>query len=541
MLKNQKGSTLLAVMLVFLVLTTLLLVLLAANIDGAKRTEMRETDITENLDALAAMKEGVAVTQAYITNKSPTLLNSNTNYVEKLDTFRKAELAKNKGYKIEDVTSEHIDSTAKFSRVLKVISPPYSQLVYVTATPSFLKYAIGSRSNLTMNGSPSIQGDLYSRYSLNISNEALYLNKGLIQSKSTYLPVSKHSPGVNSELFIEEGDVKLCTSRSCYDKNGNTFDKKTTGWRTITREELPVKIHEAFSDTHAPLYGKLDAPFADIDIPGTFLDKVREVGIPLKDFPTGLANTQEERNAAKITHIRDELAKKVPTITDSKELESPSTSRYILYRGDPNINVSSLNLSEDTWLIINGDAYFEDNGKQSLDIKGNILITGNLKMTGNLSFDSVTYVLGQTTIKNADIHCYKDSCKEGNIDKDIWKNPAFILMTQGNLNINLVNKFNESTTGINGYLYTASLADVYGVGSLLNVTGGLFSKDNLTINSFRGNAADGTPELKLTERADIEFSRFKIVNNKRLFFDQEEALPKVKQLSATPDRLEKDN
>lgn len=541
MLKSQKGSTLIAVMLVFLVLTTLLLVLLAANIGGAKRTEIRETDITENLDALAAIKEGVAVTQAFITNNSPTLLTSNTTYDSKLKTFMDGENAKNIGYKLEDVTSAHTTIKTGFTRVLKVKSPPYSQDVFVTATPSFLKYALGSRSNLTMNGSPSIQGDIYSRYSLNISNEALYLNNSVLQSKSTYLPVSKHAPDVTSELFIEEGDIQLCKSGNCYSKTANAFEKKTAGWSTITREKLPIDIHTAFSDKQAPIYAQLDAPFADIDIPGTFLEKARTVGISLSDFPTAFYDTEEKRNAAKISHIRDELKKELPTYTDSKKLENPSGSRYIFYRGDPNINVSSLTVPEGTWLIIDGDANFEDNGQKALDIKGNILISGNLKLTGNLSFDSVIYVLGQTTIKNADIHCYKNSCTTGSIDKDIWKNPAFILMTQGNLDINLVNKFNESTTGINGYLYTASVADVYGVGSLLNVTGGLFSKDNLTINSFRGNAEDGSPELDFTEEADIEFSRFKIVNNQRLFFEQEEALPKVKQLSAIPDRLEKDN
>lgn len=540
MLKSQKGSTLIAVMLVFLVLTTLLLVLLAANIGGAKRTEMRETDITENLDALAAIKEGVAVTQAFITNNSPTLLTSNTTYDSKLKLFMDEENAKNSGYKLKDVTIDHTTLTDGFTRVLNVTSPPYSQLVYVTATPSFLKYALGSRSNLTMNGSPSIQGDIYSRFSLNISNEALYLNNSVLQSKSTYLPVSKHSPEVTSELFIEEGDLQLCTSGNCYSKTANAF-KKTAAWRTLSREKLPIDIHTAFSDKYAPRYAQLDAPFADIDIPGTFLEKVRDVGIMLKDFPTAFYDTEEKRNAAKVAHIRDELAKEAPTYTDSKKLENPPASQYILYRGDPNINVSSLTVPEGKWLIIDGDANFEDNGQKALDIKGNILITGNLKLTGNLSFDSVIYVLGQTTIKNADIHCYQNSCTTGTIDEDIWKNPAFILMTQGNLDINLVNKFNESTSGINGYLYTASVADVYGVGSLLNVTGGLFSKDNLTINSFRGNAADGTPELTFTEKADIEFSRFKIVNNKRLFFEQEDALPKVKQLSAVPDRLEKDN
>ena len=540
MLKSQKGSTLIAVMLVFLVLTTLLLVLLAANIGGAKRTETRETDITENLDALASMKEGVAVTQAFITNNSPTLLTSITTYDTQLKKFMDEENAKNIGYRLEDATSAHTTLTAGFTRVLKVTSPPYSQDVFVTATPSFLKYALGSRSNLTMNGSPSIKGDIYSRYSLNISNEALYLNNSVLQSKSTYLPVSKHSPEVTSELFIEEGDVQLCKSGSCYRRTANAFEK-TAGWSTITRDKLPVDIHTAFSDQQAPIYAQLDAPFADIDIPGTFLEKARNIGIPLSDFPTAFYDTEEKRNAAKVAHIRNELKKEVPTYTDSKKLENPPPSPYILYRGDPNINVSSLTVPEGKWLIIDGDANFENNGQKSLDIKGNILITGNLKLTGKLSFDSVIYVLGQTTIKNADIHCYQNSCTTGTIDKDIWKNPAFILMTQGNLDINLVNKFNDSTTGINGYLYTASVADVYGVGSLLNVTGGLFSKDNLTINSFRGTAEDGTPELKLTDNEDIDSSRFKIVNNKRLFFEQEDALPKVKQLSAIPDRLEKDN
>ena len=43
--KNEEGYTLLSVLLSFLILTTLGMVLLAASINGANRTEIRETEI----------------------------------------------------------------------------------------------------------------------------------------------------------------------------------------------------------------------------------------------------------------------------------------------------------------------------------------------------------------------------------------------------------------------------------------------------------------------------------------------------------------
>ena len=55
-------------------------------------------------------------------------------------------------------------------------------------------------------------------------------------------------------------------------------------------------------------------------------------------------------------------------------------------------------------MVIDGDAYFENIGEYPMKISGNILVTGNVTMKGDLSFDSTMYVLGNTTINNANIN-----------------------------------------------------------------------------------------------------------------------------------------
>lgn len=60
MLKEEKGYTLLTVMLVLLVFTVLGLTILSVSINGARRTQIRQENIEDNLDAIRNLNEAVA-------------------------------------------------------------------------------------------------------------------------------------------------------------------------------------------------------------------------------------------------------------------------------------------------------------------------------------------------------------------------------------------------------------------------------------------------------------------------------------------------
>ncbi|WP_409289558.1 hypothetical protein [Peribacillus sp. SCS-37] len=534
---NQNGSALLSVMLLFLVFTILGLTLLSVSIGGAKRTEFRETEVTGNLDSIKAVKEGTAIVQSYVKLNQKELLKEdaaafkkkfqekiinaiNNNYNSKKEMY----------FTLADISEEYKDQIGadSFTRVIEVRSEEHKQKVYITAMPSFLKYALGSRSQLTMNGSPFIQGNLYSKEPMQISRDTNYKYQKNYFSTPTELPAVKE----NSRLFVEEGSLDICTSPGCYTA-GNSWIKNESNWRSI----LPGQLQEAFS-TKAPLYEEEKSQFVDVDIPKTFQDKLMETGFDLTGFNDDLSD------AEKIEYIKEKLSgylpDKVRQITNFSSFSGNNSTKGFIYKGTAEIDTDDLTLDKDQWLIIDGNATIESRAFSRMDVNANILITGNLIISGDVSFNSVIYVLGDTTLKNVNITCYKNLCSD---------NPAgtapdaqLILMTQGRLEISRINSFMDlgnNTNKITGYLYTNSQADIYAVGSLLNINGGIFSYDDLVVNSYRGNARGGKADLLFTPLVKPEESRFTVTNNKRLFLNQLQALPRVDGFEVIPELMEK--
>ena len=69
MIKNERGSTLLVVMLMITIFTVLGLSILSTSIGGSKRTELREEQITNDLEAIRNLNEAVAFIKKIITEE----------------------------------------------------------------------------------------------------------------------------------------------------------------------------------------------------------------------------------------------------------------------------------------------------------------------------------------------------------------------------------------------------------------------------------------------------------------------------------------
>lgn len=535
--KNEKGYTLLSVLLSFLILTTLGMVLLAASINGAKRTEIRETEIVDDVADISAVKEGVSIIEDHVNRMESVLLSGDkTAYDEDLGTFINNENAKDI-FTLEDITEEYptIDNKNDNTRVFEVSSGKYHQKVYITAMPSFLKYALGAGKDLTINGSPFIDGNIYAKEQLNISNQALYMYKSSLLSRKTDLPAVEDY----SELHANRQNMNICTfAPSCY--GGKGHDKEKLRWQRLN---VP-KLGEAFLSGNI-LFNDVDDTFNDIDIKETFIDKLSSNNI-------GISGVDKEMSIASLNQAINQKDYPKNEQVRFDNLSQYGTSSPIIHSGNAYIDSFNIELGDRQWLVISGDATIENSFTDSMNVKGNLLITGDLTIKGKVSFDSVIYVLGSTTLNNADIPCYKNKC--GNQPDD----PSLILMTQGNLSIARINKFKNETNTINGYFYTENKSsertvedaeavyqtpsEIYAVGSLLNINGGVFSKSYLTVNSYRGDVEDdkGDGDLNFpTVKKDAE-SRLKIKNNRRLFLNKTHALPKVEGLDVIPDKLNKD-
>ncbi|PLS16872.1 hypothetical protein CVD28_14545 [Bacillus sp. M6-12] len=536
--KNEKGSALLVVMLMFLVFTILGLAIVSSSLGGSNRTEKRETEVTENLNALKSIKEANALIQAFVEEKenesdNEVKLLKNDN-IEHYDSAILAfingqndrvnpedeEFKTGNAFRLSDKTSEYPGiSLSDYTRVIEIETSLYRQRVFITAMPSFLKYAIGSRGFLTINGSPYIDGNVYSNLGLDITRNAEYIYKNVKDDEPTALPAITE----NKEVFVEnEGNI------------------------TLGKIPLhPSEIKKAFDGN--PIFNNDETTYVAVDIHKTFLEKLTEGGFTSENLPSPNMSDGEKQQ-----FIRQFISKSYTPIDELRSSQIGGSNKLykvsdygLLYPGDTKIDADEIELEDDQWLIINGDATFESKGKSRMDVKANILVTGDLTIKGNFSFHSVIYVLGKTTLNNVKIVCYQDTCNNNDESDDA----VLILMTQGFLDIARINEFTSITEDetednnnqISGYLYTASDAIIYAVGSLLNIDGGIFSGGNLIVNSYRGNADENDSKTGLIfyAKEGTRFSRLKIKNDNRLFLNQAQGLPKVNNLEVIPGRLVK--
>ncbi|WP_075982467.1 hypothetical protein [Bacillus massilinigeriensis] len=575
MLKNEKGSTLLVVMLMVFIFSVLGLSIISTSIGGAKRTEVRENEVVDNLEAIKKVNEGVAVIRSYV-DKNFDPKEDIREYSQKLNSFieckssdneaicsnpTKANIENDEDEKRYEITNiSFIDNPDKpgeklynisefedYSRVLEVSSEYapgkyYTQLVYITAMPSFLKYSIGSRGGLTINGSAYLQGNIYANKSLSISKEAKYTYASNNYIVKTELP-SFFDEG-NNNLMVETGKVKYCEN-SCYDSDNSPIEDN---WKDQNVDNI-VDLFEPYD----PDVSDEKLQFVQVDILNTFFEKLISAGFDISVIPTDYLIEKSDPLAENqrildfTTFIKGQIKKNADSI-NGKGFETITSfnqfkdiGKSVLYQGDAYIDLDNLNLSKGNWLIIDGNAFFESSGTNQMSISANILVTGNISFKGKFSIDSTMYVLGNASVNDVDIE-KTDSGSE------------LILMAQKELNIARFNKFFDPTDPtkinenrvdkINGYLYTASDATVYAIGSYIYVDGGVFAKGNLEVNSFRGKVnslpcSNNNDDSNCVRAADVNSSRLIIKNNKRLFLNQVQGLPRVDKLDVMTDLMKK--
>lgn len=183
--------------------------------------------------------------------------------------------------------------------------------------------------------------------------------------------------------------------------------------------------------------------------------------------------------------------------------------------------------------------------KTSISILDNLIVNGNLNIYGidemnslqendNAIFDSVIYVGSTSSITNVNI--------KG--DNSTGERKRLVLLSKGDLELFRINEFSPSTnvTPLAGYFYTDSNAELYGVGSIFHINGGLFAHNSLTINGIRGEASNENELIRFSDNGDApkkeqedKNPRFKVDYDPMVLFRRLDALPTVNSLQVIPD------
>ncbi|MBE2920678.1 hypothetical protein NSS60_03925 [Anoxybacillus sp. FSL W8-0382] len=530
---NEKGYSLVLVMLTVTVFFVIGLTIVSVSIYQAKFTQVRVEDVASLHEAVKSVEETVAELKAKVETlplSTPTQLDLDLGNAQ---TGFLSELMKRHSVTIEDITDAKgiaRNRNKLFTRVFR-ISAPYgkktvSREVIITNAPSFLKYALGSRENVTLNGGAYIDGDIYAGKDIYVTNVANYIYNSTLYSVQTTFPTTSEK-----SILFANGNRYGCTYEKgvCYNLNNNRFEYSLLNY---SEHELPPSL----------LIQKETEDFIDVDFSWTLKDKLL-LAAGVEPFSYEYANYI--KNSGDPEHLFNQLKEnKAFSLVDDVMLfkdfiKNNQNSKSIVLQSAPSyvFENEELNL-EDKWLIVDGDLYLGNNSK----FKGNIIVFGDLIINGKsgVQLASTIYVTGKTSIYDTNI---------SGLD-----NEQVVILSKGRLELYRVNDFNNSFSfekeNLQGYFYTESNAVIYAVGSYINIKGGLFARGNseqtiadgfsegVTINAYRGVVTSlSEPPNSDPTLTNVSESRFIIRHDKNVLIARGLGLPFSKRLHVIIDEL----
>ncbi|MDF0726751.1 hypothetical protein PY093_08480 [Cytobacillus sp. S13-E01] len=582
--RNEKGSSLILVLLVSLIFMTLGLTIVAATIGGAKRTEIRKEDIATTYEAVKIMEEVIAKFHYEISQPSFKLneaMLKDTRYKAQLATFiEDLQSQYNPSLKITNLSNEYdINPLEHFTRVYNIAvtatnadgrTRTASRRLFLSPTPSFLQYAAGSSPEgiVNLNGGSKIIGNMYGN-TFNISN-TVYFNDEVSQRNGQ---IENQAPSVYPSLqgelsvrgTINGNELLSDPSLSNYFFKSNISSENGVPIiKRATSEYVDVNFKKTFAQKINQLQGYSGTPTTEDNFNDensinfaikSLLEPCREIIINSnEDSISGTNNCDSPlyliEKDENYLDINSAIQPKYTTVVyadisldeaeNDFEIRSPNH-----VENAPLFVTNNLDI-EDAWLVVHGDLVIDSSLQSTIEINGNILVTGDLIIRGDnltpdgkeelqeddeVQFASTIYTLGKAEVYNTKISGLN--------------NKQLVLLAQQDMIITRINEFrdytNPANTPLEAYFYTDSSATLYGVGSLFNIKGGLFAKESLTINAIRQNSIQKSynlaPNIISSAAQKSQYSRFIIDYDRSVIIDQLDALPRVDRLQLILDDM----
>ncbi|AIQ49676.1 hypothetical protein R70723_30200 [Paenibacillus sp. FSL R7-0273] len=581
-LQREQGSALVLVMFVVLLLTILGLGVLSATVGGSQRTETRESDVQTLHLTEKSLEEAAAYITSGLNGKklSPDALQDTiTNNINELLTTKSSvqtDLSNAEGT-IKNITFDNPEEASKtliykltVTAEAKVngVTRQLQQQLIIDANPDFLKYALGSEGDVIINGAPLIQGNLYAGGELKIRDLAYYKYMGSpTREASTIYPVV--SPIVKGDDY---GQVYVQSLNSIQYASGssgnyNNIATGTSSGTVVTQDDIinsnlkDVLGLELNSNSTDPVYPldkiniKKHQKFVQIDVEESFIDKLVEATSSnnrdlLKEYFIDNDPNISLTYPSTFNILHNEPRPIPPTDTEAPDYEDKfdeyesSLQDYLdnlakLYTLnthavlEDNLVVNGIDYEdvlfteqakEDSkWLIVKGNLFINNESvADTINVRGNILVTGDVIIKGKVNFDSTMFVLGKATIDDAIIHGLS--------------NKQLVLISQKDMLVNRVDKFSSQVPDrMDAFLYTEGQATLYGVGTTLSINGGVFSKGTLTINAVVGEVLEPTSASSATPLLfnGGDYRRLQIKYDKSIYEAQKGGLPRVNQVNVT--------
>lgn len=566
---NEKGSSLLVVLITVSVFMILGVSLLTVALGGTMRTQIqleRYENIYEGKEQLdfiiARFKEQVVDIPLKAEDLSFT-------YQQTLDNILK-DLEDYPSFEANDITHLYTDEKHELFTRIYEFSVVYGEApniktikkrVILSPAPSFLDYALGSYSNseeegtLNIHGSPNVDGDVIANQ-LYIKNEAEYIDA--------------NGPGKTPTPYVAlNGNVDVQKNILLHNRYSpsETID--------IPSEWLPTDmiLPSFFYQSEKPDILSSNDEFIHVDFNQTYLRVLNEQlsivdPIVTSDLTSETSLMQIREKVKVLTEslsppelIEDRLLLDQETINNTPSpivyhhpvaihsaLGPVELDKEMVINGDLTITAALNNpISIKKSLVVIGDLTIEMSDTP-IDISGTVVVHGNLNIKGNeedpgiaaendtIKFDSVIYAFGESYIANT------------NID-GIDQMKQLVLFSNGPLTITRINEFDEfnfeqeneniydlsnESKPLKAFFYTEDIATLYGVGSMFHINGGLFAKKELTVNAVRGNIGRSTI-VTPTPVQEGKKTRFQVVHDPNVLVSQVARLPVADRLRVIVD------
>ncbi|WP_251459718.1 hypothetical protein [Weizmannia agrestimuris] len=485
-LREEKGYTLVTVLLIFAVAAIITVSLVSASVSTFKTVKVSETGTQDKLNAEMVADEATALIEKQVDSINSTIANGTVMPSQLISMLQAAitGIQQQKNGKCSIAYKTLKDGTAPDGIVLGKVTitvpigksgKTLTKVMTLSTVSDVFQYTAVTPSNMYLYGSSYIIGDVNIGGNLYVSNYGNYV-EGYTKYIRTYYPAINGTLTVKGRYFeAEQQPVGTGTSAPVY----NFYSWKPFG---------PESFSRYFSV--APVVKNRQLTVDKINVGDMITAKALEWPGNLKINSYDSYNIDKYGNAFGYD------------VTVSQVGSQPIKGN--LYVGD------DLTVGENKSLTVNGDLYVKDDltVKGNLTVKGKIYVGGGANLNGVLStgenqyiyiagnatlsevsalnLNGVMYVNGSLT-SSGDVNTNGSIYVRGDADVENFSNSSgtLILLCDGNIKLANNNLYEDRPKVIDAYLYSNRDLFVYGIGSNLKINGGIYG-NTISLSASRG-------------------------------------------------------
>jgi hypothetical protein len=419
----------------------------------------------------------------------------------------------------------------------KAVTTTTKIIIGTDAVPDQLRYALSTNNggNLFLHGGIEVHGDIKTDNNLILSSNATWMrNSSPIWQPSVRTKLLP-SPGSTTPKIIFSKEDKAAYELKKFEEYNNhvagvNLEKKNyyNKFSANTLQDQKDISKLFFNSPQVSVLTKTTLPQDSVEITNRIQEKYNLLSNK-ENYINNLhinSNSHETRNFNKqdVVFVSAKGTEKVTETYIDYEYKCVKTEKVWVWIIPPIWGeyqtkcIEQIQIEVEKTRVLNKDTYkfgqmTINNGnksqKQDVTLKGTYYVYGDLTINNvNLTADAIIYVQGKVDISNSTIQGADES--------------TLIIFSNGNIDIyNMsVDKPKEEPSKIKGFFYTKQDMIMYGVGSHINLTGGISSR-RLILTGVRGNAKNesyltATQQETLINGIAREYPRLKIIYDQDL-------------------------